>query len=205
MINVGSNKVHPLEVEQVIRQVPGISDVRVYAKSSSIAGQLVACDLVIAPGTDQAPVRETVAAHCVARLSEAQRPRLFRVVDQVELRFARSTTGRSGSPVRHAGVEDGLADDRIARAKGRPTRDAAVFQRQHALPGGNFSHERKPLRPAAVGRNANMPTEKDLPARILQDRVETLVAKIRPPATAGGFSRAPAHRAVPAQRKPTHV
>lgn len=95
MINVGGNKVHPLEVEQVIRQVPGISDVRVYAKSSSIAGQLVACDLVIAPGTDQATVRETVVAHCVARLSEAQRPRLFRVVDQVEL-------AQSGKKIRRA-------------------------------------------------------------------------------------------------------
>ena len=39
MINVGGNKVRPAVVEQAIRAVPGVIDVRVYGRSSSIAGQ----------------------------------------------------------------------------------------------------------------------------------------------------------------------
>ena len=38
MINVGGNKVYPLEVETVIRTVTGVADVRVYGEASSILG-----------------------------------------------------------------------------------------------------------------------------------------------------------------------
>ena len=45
MINVAGSKVYPVEVERVIRVIPGVADVRVFGKRSSIAGELVACEL----------------------------------------------------------------------------------------------------------------------------------------------------------------
>jgi len=85
MINVGGNKVHPLEVERVVRQVPGVSDVRVFGKSSSIAGQLVVCELVIDRAADRAQVELAVAQRCSAELNPYQRPRMVKVVERVDL------------------------------------------------------------------------------------------------------------------------
>ena len=95
IINVGGNKVHPFEVEQVLRRVPGVSDARVYGKISSIAGQVVACELVAAPGADPKQVRDAAAARCLADLQSYQRPRLFQLVDHIELSAAGKKTRRA--------------------------------------------------------------------------------------------------------------
>ena len=50
LINVGGNKVQPVRVEQVIQEIPGVRDVRVFARSSSLVGQMVACEYVTEPG-----------------------------------------------------------------------------------------------------------------------------------------------------------
>lgn len=85
MINVGGNKVHPLEVERIVRQVRGVAEVRVYGKASSIAGQLVVCELVAEAGADRLQVERDVTAHCATELNAYQRPRIVRVVDRVDL------------------------------------------------------------------------------------------------------------------------
>jgi acyl-CoA synthetase (AMP-forming)/AMP-acid ligase II len=90
VINVGGNKVHPAEVERVLRSVPGLGDVRVYARASSIAGELVACDVVPAPGVDPAALRADVARRCAAALPGFQRPRLIQVVGEIAV----STSGK---------------------------------------------------------------------------------------------------------------
>jgi acyl-CoA synthetase (AMP-forming)/AMP-acid ligase II len=83
VINVGGNKVHPAEVERVLRAVPGLGDVRVYARPSSIAGELVACDVVPAPGADPEGLRAAIARRCAAGLQGHQRPRWIRVVGEI--------------------------------------------------------------------------------------------------------------------------
>ncbi len=83
MINVGGNKVHPIEIETVIRQVPGVADARVYGTSSSLVGQLVACDIVVAAGCEGAEVEQAVRETTVATLSSFQRPRLITIVDEI--------------------------------------------------------------------------------------------------------------------------
>src|SRR5262245_32755960 len=60
IINVGGNKVHPLEVERVIRTVAGVADVRVYGKASSIVGQLVACEITPTRGVDPGQLEDAV-------------------------------------------------------------------------------------------------------------------------------------------------
>lgn len=83
VINVGGNKVHPLEVEQHVRSVAGVSDARVYAKASSIAGELVACQIVVDPAYDAFRVRGEVVRHCIENLTSYQRPRFVDVVEQL--------------------------------------------------------------------------------------------------------------------------
>ena len=85
LINVGGNKVSPLEVEQVIRSVDGVADTRVYAQQSSIAGQLVACEIVADAGRDPQQVKQAVLAACQAGLRSFQRPRFVDFVDQIQL------------------------------------------------------------------------------------------------------------------------
>lgn len=88
IINVGGNKVAPLEVERVIRSVPGVLDVRVYPKGSSIAGQLVACDVVPDANIDPNELRQRISQHCQSALAGHARPRWITIVDQIALTAA---------------------------------------------------------------------------------------------------------------------
>ena len=88
MINVGGNKVHPVEVEQVIRELEGIAEVRVYPRSSSLAGQLVACDVVTKAGVDPESMRQQLIQYCHQRLARYQCPRVVEFVERLDLSAA---------------------------------------------------------------------------------------------------------------------
>ena len=83
MINVGGNKVYPLEVETLIRSVPGVADVRVYGEKSSIVGELVKCDVVVEDGSDAQDVETTIRQKTLAELANYQRPRFIQIVDEI--------------------------------------------------------------------------------------------------------------------------
>lgn len=88
MLNVGGNKVHPLVVERAIRQIAGVEDVRVFGQTSSIAGQLVACQIVAQTGVSPDHLRQQILAHCRERLDRYQCPRVIEFVDRLELTTA---------------------------------------------------------------------------------------------------------------------
>ena len=85
IINVGGNKVHPLVVEQTVRMLPSVSDVRVYGRASSVTGQIVACEIVLADGYDPDLVRREVARYCRDKLTAAQVPRLIEIVPSIAI------------------------------------------------------------------------------------------------------------------------
>jgi acyl-CoA synthetase (AMP-forming)/AMP-acid ligase II len=91
MINVAGSKVFPIEVERVIRIIPGVSDVRVFGKASSIAGELVACEIVASPDQDREELKEMVVRACRAQLTSQQQPRLIKMVDRIDLSAAGKT------------------------------------------------------------------------------------------------------------------
>ena len=93
MINVGGNKVSPLEVEQQLRDLEEIADVRVFGKTSSIAGQLVACQVVPQPPASAEHARRAVA-QAAADWPTYQRPRVIDVVDAIPLTTAGKTSRR---------------------------------------------------------------------------------------------------------------
>jgi acyl-CoA synthetase (AMP-forming)/AMP-acid ligase II len=85
LINVGGNKVRPLLVEQVVQSVPGVRDARVFARNSSLVGQMVACEFVPEPGLEPEEVTRLIQKTCLERLEEYQRPRFIQPVATIAL------------------------------------------------------------------------------------------------------------------------
>ena len=88
VINVGGHKVSPAAVERVVLSAPGVLDARVFARRSSIAGQMVACEIVAAPDRSPDEVRRAVQRRCNEVLASHQRPRFLDFVDAINLSSA---------------------------------------------------------------------------------------------------------------------
>ncbi|GAB3443582.1 AMP-binding protein [Massilia solisilvae] len=73
-INVGGNKVNPEWLESYLRGLEGVQDARVYGKSSSMTGQLVAAEIVAAPGTVAQTLRQHIIQSCRRDLEAWQVP-----------------------------------------------------------------------------------------------------------------------------------
>lgn len=84
VINVGGNKVHPEQVEQVILAVPGVAQARVYGKSSSMLGQLVAADVVAVDPQQQTVLQLAVMKHCLKHLARYQMPARLNWVTSIQ-------------------------------------------------------------------------------------------------------------------------
>jgi acyl-CoA synthetase (AMP-forming)/AMP-acid ligase II len=87
-INVGGNKVSPVAVERVLQSVSGVLDSRVFGRRSSLTGQLVACEIVLAPDHPPGDVRREVLRRCQEALAPYQRPRFVEFVDAIHLSAA---------------------------------------------------------------------------------------------------------------------
>ena len=74
MINVGGQKVHPAEVEQVIAEIEGVDACFVFAKPDAITGSVIACKLVTAMDDDLRSWKRRIRAHCRKRLANWKIP-----------------------------------------------------------------------------------------------------------------------------------
>ena len=97
VINVGGNKVRPIEVERVLRAVSGVADVRVFGRRSSIAGELVACQVVPMSGVDTAWLKDTLVSFSLTQLSAYQRPRLIDFVPEIAMEDSGKVSRKSAS------------------------------------------------------------------------------------------------------------
>jgi acyl-CoA synthetase (AMP-forming)/AMP-acid ligase II len=89
-VNVAGRKVQPDEVEQVLRTMPGVADVRVVAAADEQRGQqIVAC--IVANRNDISVL--TVRQFCAARLAAHKVPRTVIFLDAIPL-TARGKTDR---------------------------------------------------------------------------------------------------------------
>lgn len=88
IINVGGNKVFPAQVEAALGAVPGIVHIKVYAKKSSLVGQLVAADIVLAPDVDESATRAALQRIARERLQPHEVPRILRVVPDLAMNEA---------------------------------------------------------------------------------------------------------------------
>jgi acyl-CoA synthetase (AMP-forming)/AMP-acid ligase II len=80
VINVGGVKVHPLPIEEVVGSVAGVALVHAYGRKSPVTGEIVAVDVVAAPGFDTDDVEDAIRAACES-LPVASQPRRIRFVD----------------------------------------------------------------------------------------------------------------------------
>ena len=81
LINTAGKKVNPREVEQIILQIDGVHEAKVYGEPAGARGEVVAAAVVAEPGVTREQVRE----HCRARLSAHKVPRIVKLIERIPL------------------------------------------------------------------------------------------------------------------------
>jgi long-chain acyl-CoA synthetase len=84
LVIVSGFNVYPVEVEEVIREVPGVSEAAVIGVEDGATGEAVVA-YVVAPGGDPAAVADAVRAHCAQRLARFKQPSRVEVVAELPL------------------------------------------------------------------------------------------------------------------------
>lgn len=88
LINVGGQKVHPAEVEQVIAEIEGVDACSVFGKPAAVTGSMVACVIVTSSDQDLRTWKRLIRNHCRGRLAD------WKIPAAVELRDELSITDR---------------------------------------------------------------------------------------------------------------
>jgi acyl-CoA synthetase (AMP-forming)/AMP-acid ligase II len=79
LINIAGKKVNPREIEQIILQIEGVRQVKVYGEPAGARGDVVAAAIVANPGV----TREAIRAFCQERLSSHKVPRILKLIDSM--------------------------------------------------------------------------------------------------------------------------
>jgi long-chain acyl-CoA synthetase len=104
-INVAGNKVAPAEVENVLRQMPGVRDVRVVAAADAQRGQQVVACLAVDPPARDTVTMLTVRRFCSARLAAYKIPRTVVILDAIPLTPRGKTDRRALDEAIRAGID----------------------------------------------------------------------------------------------------
>jgi acyl-coenzyme A synthetase/AMP-(fatty) acid ligase len=83
IINVGGAKVSPAVVEACLMAVPGVAAARVFARKSSIAGSIVAAEVVPTQDAGQADLQLRIFQRCRAHLAAHAVPRSIQFVAEL--------------------------------------------------------------------------------------------------------------------------
>lgn len=84
LVIVSGFNVYPVEVEEVIGEVPGVTEVAVIGVQDAVTGEAVVA-YVVAPGGDPATVGSAVRDLCAQRLARFKQPSRIEVVDTLPL------------------------------------------------------------------------------------------------------------------------
>jgi acyl-CoA synthetase (AMP-forming)/AMP-acid ligase II len=92
LINVGGEKVHPTEIENVLLQVDNVKDVTVRGQPNPIMGEVVAAKITLLVPEDPGALRQRVRQFCRTRLEPYKMPAVIDVVvgDHFGARFKKS-------------------------------------------------------------------------------------------------------------------
>jgi acyl-CoA synthetase (AMP-forming)/AMP-acid ligase II len=85
LINVGGEKVHPIEVEDVVMELDNVRDVTVTAKRSHVTGHVVVATVALRQPEDASGFSARARAFCQRRLEPYKVPVLFHIVDDMPL------------------------------------------------------------------------------------------------------------------------
>jgi acyl-CoA synthetase (AMP-forming)/AMP-acid ligase II len=81
VIRTGGKSVQPSEVEETLRQYPGVEEASVVGVPDAEWGEIVTALVVPAPGAEIA--ESALKAHCATSLSPHKRPKLIRIVSEL--------------------------------------------------------------------------------------------------------------------------
>ena len=92
LINVGGEKVHPTEIENVMLQIENVKDVTVRGKPNPITGEVVTAKITLVREEDPTLFRQRVRAFCRERLERYKVPAVIEMVDEDHhgIRFKKS-------------------------------------------------------------------------------------------------------------------
>lgn len=79
LINTAGKKVNPREVEQVLLQIDGVREAKVYGEPAGARGDVVAAAIVASPDV----TREQIRAFCLAHLSPHKVPRIVKLIESI--------------------------------------------------------------------------------------------------------------------------
>jgi acyl-CoA synthetase (AMP-forming)/AMP-acid ligase II len=79
LINTAGKKVNPREVEQVLLQIDGVREAKVYGEPAGARGDVVAAAVVADPDV----TREQIRAFCLAHLSPHKVPRIVKLIESI--------------------------------------------------------------------------------------------------------------------------
>jgi acyl-CoA synthetase (AMP-forming)/AMP-acid ligase II len=79
LINTAGKKVNPREVEQVLLQMDGVREAKVYGEPAGARGDVVAAAVVASPDI----TREQIRAWCLAHLSPHKVPRIVKLIESI--------------------------------------------------------------------------------------------------------------------------
>jgi acyl-CoA synthetase (AMP-forming)/AMP-acid ligase II len=96
MINVGGEKVSPVEVEQVILELEMVAEAAVSGRAHPLMGQVVTARVTLTKGADAGTAERRIRKHCLSRLARYKVPMAVDVVD-APLSSARQKTLRQSS------------------------------------------------------------------------------------------------------------
>jgi long-chain acyl-CoA synthetase len=85
LVIVSGFNVYPVEVEDVIRETPGVTEVAVIGVDDPTSGEAVVAYVVAGPGADAAQVETAVREHCETRLARFKQPSRIEVVEELPL------------------------------------------------------------------------------------------------------------------------
>jgi acyl-CoA synthetase (AMP-forming)/AMP-acid ligase II len=83
VINVGGEKVYPIEVESIIQTMPGVEDVSVSSEPNPIVGQIVKARIKLSTDESLSEFRKRMRAYCRDKLAD------FKIPQKVEIVAAR--------------------------------------------------------------------------------------------------------------------
>jgi acyl-coenzyme A synthetase/AMP-(fatty) acid ligase len=92
LINVGGEKVHPTEIENVLLQLDNVKDVTVRGQPNAITGEVVAAKITLLVKEDPDALKRRIREFCGARLERYKMPAVIDVVleDHYNARFKKS-------------------------------------------------------------------------------------------------------------------
>lgn len=85
LINIGGEKVFPVEIENVIREIENVAEVMVYGEKNPITGSIICADVSLIKPEDKVKFRSRLKKFCRDRLQGYKIPAKINIVESINI------------------------------------------------------------------------------------------------------------------------